>query len=84
MKITTEKSIRDFQFWAGAADVANYLTGDELDTIEQILEDGSSDGMSETELNNFFWFENDLIAEWLGYEDFEALMEREDNPLNEN
>lgn len=31
------------------------------------------DGMSETELNDLLWFEDDTIAEWLGFEDWEAL-----------
>ena len=30
--------------------------------------------IEDTELNDFFWFERDLIAEWLGYEDYDELM----------
>jgi hypothetical protein len=29
---------------------------------------------SDTELNDFFWFERDTIAEWLGYEDYDELI----------
>lgn len=76
MKLYREESISNFDFWSGAKDTAKYLTKDELDTIEAILEDLYPDGMSETELNDLFWFEGDLIAEWLGYEDFEAIMNR--------
>lgn len=78
MKIYAEKSLRNFEFWSGAADTVKYLTLEELDTIENILEDSYPDGMDETEINDFFWFEEDTIAEWLGYNDFEEIMNRED------
>ena len=32
--------------------------------------------MSDTELNDFIWFEDDTIAEWLGYNDFDEIMNR--------
>lgn len=76
MKLYREESIRNFDFWSGAKDTVKYLTEDELDTIEEMLEELYPDGMDETELNDFFWFENDTIAEWLGYENFEAIMNR--------
>ncbi len=78
MKLYKEESISSFEFWSGAKDTAKYLTEDELDTIEEMLTDLFPDGMSETELNDFFWFEDDTIAEWLGFEDFEAIMNRDD------
>lgn len=75
MKIICEdKSLRDFDFWSGAKDTVDYLTSDELDTIEDILEDAYPDGMTETQVNDLFWFDTDVIAEWLGYEDFESLI----------
>lgn len=77
MKLYKEESIHNFNFWSGAADRVKYLTSDELDTLESIIEDAYPDGMSETDLNDLFWFEEDTIAEWLGYEDFEAIMNRD-------
>lgn len=79
MKLYKDESISSFEFWSGAKDTAKYLTDDELNTIESILEEQYPDGMSETELNDFFWFEDDTIAEWLGYEDFEDIMNRGDD-----
>lgn len=76
MKITSEKSLRDFEFWSGAKETVKYLTDEELDTIEEILEDCYPDGMDETTINDFFWFEDETIAEWLGYANFEEIMER--------
>ena len=77
MKIYTEESLRNFEFWSGAKDTVKYLTDDELDAIEDILTDIYPDGMSETQINDIFWFEDDAIAEWLGYNDFEEIMSRE-------
>ena len=79
MKIYTEQSLKDFEFWSGASDRAKYLTNDQFDTIEAILEDAYPDGMTDTEINDFFWFEEDTIADWLGYNSFEELMEEFDS-----
>lgn len=84
MKIYEEKSLRDFEFWSGACSTVEYLTDDELDQIEAILEDTYPDGMEDTEINDFFWFEDDTIAEWLGYEDFDAIMHRDDEDEDED
>ena len=54
MKIYTEKSLNNFDFWSGAKDTVKYLTEDEVNQIENILEDCFPDGMSETEINDFF------------------------------
>lgn len=64
----------DFDFWAGARDTVKYLEDEEVEQIFSILEDENPDGMDETEVNDFFWFEDDTIAEWLGWPDFETLM----------
>ena len=78
MKITKEvNNYSDFEFWSGARDTVRDLTADEIEEVLTILEDAYPEGMTETELNDFFWFERDTIAEWLGYEDFEEMMNRE-------
>lgn len=79
MKIYTEESLKNFEFWSGAKDTVKYLTDDELDTMESILEDCYPDGMSDTQINDLFWFEEDWIAEMLGYNDFEEIMHRDDD-----
>ena len=73
MKLYSEKSLQNFEFWSGARDTANELTGQELDAIERELEAMYPDGMDETDLNDLFWFEPDYIAEMLGYECWEHL-----------
>ena len=83
MKIYEEKSLRDFEFWSGAKDTVKYLTDEELDQIEAILEDAFPDGMEDTQINDLFWFDDDVIAEWLGYSDFEELMDRDNEEEEE-
>ena len=75
MKIYTEDSIRNFNFWSGACDTVADLTWDDFDILEPIIEDMFMGECSDTDLNDFFWFERDTIAEWLGYSDYDELME---------
>lgn len=77
MKYYTEKSLTDFEFWSGAKDTVEELTWDEIEQIESILEELYCDTeVSDTTINDFFWFERDTIAQWLGYNSFDELMER--------
>ena len=78
MKIYKEESLRNFEFWSGAKDRVKYLGDNELDTIESILEEMYPDGVDETQINDIFWFEEDWIAEMLGYNSFEEIMNRDE------
>ena len=73
VSIISEISLRDFQFWSGAICRAEALTGPQLDQIESVLEDLYPDGVSETSINDLFWFEEDTLADWLGFGSFEEL-----------
>ena len=77
MKIYEEKSLSNFEFWSGGKDTVKYLTEAELDTIENIFEELYPEGMSDDEVNNYFRFEDDTIAQWLGYNNFEEIMHRD-------
>ena len=76
MRIYRDIPLTQFEFWAGGKDTVEELTDHELEQIEQILEEIYPEGMSEFEVNDLFWFERDLIAEWLGYKDFDEITER--------
>lgn len=71
MKIYSEKSLRNFEFWSGAKENAKELTSAQFDEVETILEDLYPEGMDETQINDLFWFEFDTIKEWLGITDEE-------------
>ena len=79
MKIYSEQSLRNFDFWSGAKSRVKYLTDEQLDTIESMLEELYPEGMSETEVNDLFWFDEDTIAEWLGYNNFDEIMNEKDD-----
>ena len=71
MKIYSEKSLRNFEFWSGAKENASELTSAQLDEVETILEDLYPEGMEETQINDLFWFDFDTIKEWLSITDEE-------------
>ena len=73
MKIYTETSLVNFEFWSGAKDRVQYLADDELNTIENELEDLYPDGLSETELNDLFWFEFDWVCSLIGTTEEEVI-----------
>ena len=78
MTIKTEQSLRNFEFWSGAKINAEQLTNEEFDTLENELEDLYPDGMTDTEINDLFWFDFEWICEMLGlsYNDETGKIER--------
>lgn len=78
MKIYRETTLTNFEFWGGAKCRAEKLTYSELEQITEILEELYPDGIDETTVNDLFWFEEDTIAEWLGYNSFEEIYNREE------
>ena len=66
MKYTKELNLSQFEFWSGAKDFADQLTYKELDQLEHCIADLYTDPPSETEINDLFWFEDEMLCEWLG------------------
>lgn len=77
MKPTKELDLKDFEAWNGAVPHLEFLCNNNLvDRLEFALEDVYQDAaLSETELNDLLWFEPDLLAEWLGFEDWDSMVE---------
>ena len=73
MKISKETSLDSFEFWSGAEGFAQNLTEQELTTIERNLEDIYPNGIDETELNDLFWFEREMLCEWIGVSEEDVL-----------
>ena len=64
MKITKELNLTDFNFWSGAKD--HNFTYNELKELEYILKDLYFDNLpTETDINDLFWFEDEMLCEWL-------------------
>jgi len=59
--------------WSGACNTLDLLTDDEIEMIISFVEECYPEGMTETEFNDFLWFDTDYIAEMLGYADFETM-----------
>ena len=81
MKYQVEESIHNFEFWSGAKDTIEELTHDEMNKLEELIEeifDNGDELPTDTEINDFVWFERDTIAQHLGYDDFDELMHRND------
>lgn len=75
--------MRNFNFSKGARGRVRYLTCEELDTIGDILgEIFMGAPVTDDYINNLFWFEEDTIAEWLGYSSFDEIMNREDEEID--
>lgn len=64
MKITSQTSLKDFNFWSGAKQ--HSFTYSELQEIENNLEGIYPEGMEETQINDLFWFEEEFLCELIG------------------
>lgn len=79
MELKHDVPLRHFEFWSGAAQRARHLSWEQLDRIEFELEQLYPEGMTDTQVNDLFWFEEDFIAQLLGYRDWEELEEEEED-----
>ena len=71
MKITSEMSLKNFKAWSGAKDTLNKLIElDKCDELEFMLDDLYPDGLTDTQLNDILWFEDEWIFETLGIEEY--------------
>lgn len=66
MKITKELDLTEFEAWSGGADTLKELTLEEMDMLQNAIEDIYYDGLSETQLNDILWFEDEWIEEIIG------------------
>ena len=71
--INNNASLTNFDFWAGAKD--HDFTYTELKEIEYILDDLYPDGMTETQINDLFWFEEEFLCESIGV-NYDEYLER--------
>ena len=77
MKYYVETSLENFEAWSGGRDTLEVLIEKGLcDTVEACLEeDLNSYGEmpDDTAINDFLWFERDVIANYCGFSNWEAL-----------
>lgn len=73
MKVWYELDLLHFNPWSGGKDRYDILTSEQLRQLESYFEELYPEGCEETTINDIFWFEEDSIAEYLGFNDWEAL-----------
>ena len=70
MIIKTEiSSFDEFKPWSGGKDTLDDLTNEQQERLFEYAEELFPDGCTDTELNDWLWFERDSIYEVLGIDD---------------
>ena len=73
MTYTVEKPLSQFEFWSGAKERTDHLTTDQLDRLDDLLPEILGENPTDTAINDLFWFEDDYIAQLLGFDSWKAL-----------
>ena len=73
MQIYYELDLLRFEAWSGGKHTLDTLTYEQTEQLQTILEEAYPEGLDETALNDILWFEDDWIAEMLGFDDWEHL-----------
>ena len=72
MTYTVETRLEKFDAWSGGYDTLKVLIEKGVcDQVEEFIEQCFSHP-TDTDINDFLWFERDQIAEYLGYDDWDA------------
>lgn len=84
MKYVIEKhaDLKDFGAWAGGRDTLNdlikYCNPSELALIENALVsylgEDEEEVLTDTQINDFLWFERDAIAEIIGFKSYDEFI----------
>ena len=72
MKITSETGIHNFQAWSGAVSTKERIINEgKAGDFDALIEELYPDGLTDTQLNDILWFEEDWLFESLGISDEE-------------
>lgn len=85
MYYKTEFNLYDFPAWSGGHDTLETLKEKNLvDDVQAAIEEiYCEESPTDTEINDFLWFERDTIAEWLGFSSWDDLEYGEDEEEEE-
>lgn len=76
MEYKVETSLWDFPAWSGGKDTLDTLKEkNDCDAVESWIEGLGLEDATDTTINDILWFERDMIAEALGYRDWDAYEE---------
>ena len=69
MTITTELTLKNFQAWSGAVETQKTIINEgKCDEFDFLIEELYPDGLTDTQLNDLLWFDEDFLFENLGIE----------------
>lgn len=67
MKVTSETTLRNFKAWSGAKEtLKTIIREDKTEELEFLIEELYPEGLTETQLNDILWFDDEWIFEQLG------------------
>jgi len=67
MKVTREINLRDFDAWSGAVETKERIISEgKVKEFESLVEDIFENGLTDTELNDLLWFDEEWLFESLG------------------
>lgn len=75
MLVYREVGSNNINLWSEGYKTTTWLTDREVDEVLEYLEELYPEGIDEIELNDFFTFNRDNIAEILGYASWDELIE---------
>lgn len=79
MIIKKEMGLREFNTWSGATDTKDViLNNGKEDEFDDWISEMYSEGLTDTELNDILWFEDEHIYDILGIEEEEEEEEEEE------
>ena len=66
MKIISETTLKNFRAWAGAVETQEkIIDAGKADEFDRMIEELYPDGLTDTQLNDILWFEEEWIYETL-------------------
>ena len=67
MKVISEVSFENFEAWSGAVETKKaILAAGKEEEFESLIEEAYPEGLTDTELNDLLWFDDEWIFENLG------------------
>lgn len=73
LKVVKEMNLEDFEPWSGAVHQFDILY--EMDLLGSLQNEMEimDEEWTDTQINDFLWFDEDVIAKLLGYDDWEEI-----------
>jgi len=70
MKVFTDLKLENFDAWSEAKETKKTIVeAGKGESFDSLIEELYPDGLTDTQLNDILWFDNDWIFEMLGIED---------------